>query len=110
MQTEWKFARIAKVIQITMIFIILAAQGKKSEKVIGLDLGADDYVTKPFSPRGLIVKIKAVFRREYRADEPRSITIGKILKIYLDMFEVYGEGKKIELTTSEFKILKLLSS
>lgn len=90
--------------------IILTAKGEESEKVLGLELGADDYVTKPFSPRELVARIKAVLRRELRESGPRSITIGKILTINLDKFEVFVEGKRIDLTTSEFKILKLLAS
>lgn len=90
--------------------IILTAKGEESEKVLGLELGADDYVTKPFSPRELVARIKAVLRREFRESGPRTINIGNILSINLDKFEVYVKGKRVDLTTSEFKILKLLSS
>lgn len=90
--------------------IILTAKIDEADRVIGLELGADDYVTKPFSPRELVARVKAVLRRIYGKEEkPAVITIGDVLSIDLNRMEVYVEGRKIDLTLTEFKILETLS-
>jgi len=89
--------------------IMLTARGDESDKVLGLGLGADDYVTKPFSVKELIARIHAVLRRHELKDTAREITLGPLL-IDLDKHEVACGGEKIELTATEFKILQLLAS
>ncbi|MEJ5286959.1 MAG: Phosphate regulon transcriptional regulatory protein PhoB (SphR) [Candidatus Kapaibacterium sp.] len=88
--------------------IILTARSDEMEKVLGLELGADDYVTKPFSPRELVARVKAVLRRERKEEQPSIIIFGNILKIDLKKFEVFVDNVKVDLTPSEFKILTLL--
>ena len=86
--------------------IILSARGQESDKVLGLELGADDYVSKPFSPNELMMRVKAVLRRTARA-EPEGIKFGQIA-IDFTRYEVTKNGKGIKLTANEFTILKLL--
>ena len=90
--------------------IMLTAKGEEIDKILGLELGADDYVTKPFSPKELVARVKAVLRRHKRKEETQKIEIGNILVIDLQKYHVYVEGKKTELTPTEFKILKILAS
>ncbi len=91
--------------------IMVTAKTDELDVVLGLELGADDYIPKPFSPRELVARIKAVLRREKRKDEqrPKQITIGNVLVIDSSKYEVLAEGKKITLTSTEFMILKLLA-
>jgi DNA-binding response OmpR family regulator len=89
--------------------IMLTARVEETEKVLGLELGADDYVTKPFSPRELVARVRAVLRRHTQKETTNKIEIGNIL-MDLEKHEVEVEGDKIELTSTEFKILQLLST
>ncbi|MCK4252172.1 response regulator transcription factor [candidate division WOR-3 bacterium] len=89
--------------------IMLTAKGHETDKVLGLELGADDYVTKPFSTRELVARVKAVLRRKEQKQEGKKIEIGEVLVINLQKFEVKVNGKRIDLTSTEFKILKTLS-
>jgi len=94
----------------TIPIIMLTARTTEADKVLGLELGADDYVTKPFSPRELVARVKAVLRRKATQDTSKKIKIGDILLIDLDKFEVFVENKKVDLTPTEFRILKILST
>jgi DNA-binding response OmpR family regulator len=89
--------------------IMLTAKGDESDKVVGLELGADDYVTKPFSTKELVARIHAVLRRPAGEGPSRRIVVGPLV-IDLDKFEVTVAGAKVDLTATEFKILQLLSS
>lgn len=89
--------------------IMLTARGDESDKVVGLELGADDYVTKPFSVKELIARIHAVLRRPGGGEASRRIVVGALV-IDLDKFEVTADGVKVELTATEFKILQLLAT
>ncbi|MCM8804785.1 MAG: response regulator transcription factor [Candidatus Omnitrophica bacterium] len=88
--------------------IILTAKGEEVDKILGLELGADDYITKPFSIKEVIARVKAVLRR-YEV-KVNILEIGNIVKVDLDKYEVYVKGEKINLTTTEFNILKILLS
>jgi two-component system phosphate regulon response regulator PhoB/two-component system alkaline phosphatase synthesis response regulator PhoP len=89
--------------------IMLTARGDESDKVVGLELGADDYMTKPFSVKELVARIHAVLRRPGGGETARRIAVGTLV-IDLDKFEVTAEGAKVDLTATEFKILQLLAS
>ena len=89
--------------------IMLTARSDESEKVVGLELGADDYVTKPFSVKELVARIHAVLRRPGGGEAVRRIAVGTLV-IDVDKFEVTAEGAKVDLTATEFKILQLLAS
>jgi len=90
--------------------IMLTAKTAEAEKVLGLELGADDYVTKPFSPRELTARVKAVLRRHEHKMGSKMIEVKDILRIDLEKYEVEVEGRKVDLTPTEFKILNLLAA
>jgi DNA-binding response OmpR family regulator len=92
-----------------MPVIMLTAKGDEADKIVGLELGADDYVTKPFSVKELVARIHAVLRRPAGGEAARRIALGPLV-VDLDKFEAAVGGERIELTATEFKILQLLAS
>ncbi|MBP2026662.1 two-component system alkaline phosphatase synthesis response regulator PhoP [Acetoanaerobium pronyense] len=91
--------------------IMLTAKNMEKDKIIGLELGADDYMTKPFSVKELMARIKAVSRRYSSSDKMPEIKIidEGDLKIDLENYEAFKLDEKIDLTLKEFELLKLLA-
>lgn len=90
--------------------IIMTAKAEESDKILGLELGADDYITKPFSFKELAARIKAVLRRSGPQDLARTIEVGKRLRMDLEKYETRVDGEAVDLTSTEFKILAFLAS
>jgi len=88
--------------------IMLTAKAEQIDKLLGLEMGADDYITKPFSPRELTARVKAVLRRSQRSINRHIVVIGN-LKIDINRFEAYINDYLLSLTTTEYKILLMLS-
>jgi len=88
--------------------IMLTAKSEELDKVLGLEMGADDYITKPFSPRELIARVNAVLRRtKEQPIKEKIITIGE-LEINTDTYQVVKRGKLIKLSATEFRLLLYL--
>ncbi len=87
--------------------IMLTARGEEVDRIVGLELGADDYIVKPFSPRELVLRIHAVLRRTMGVDEsvPRSHLRMDGLSIDTDAHRVEIDGEEAQLTATEFKLL-----
>jgi DNA-binding response OmpR family regulator len=94
----------------TVPVIMVTAKGEEEERIRGLELGADDYVTKPFSPRELVSRVRAVLRRTEISSESTHglIEIDDHLKIDFDRHEVRLEGKLINLRPTEYRLLYYL--
>jgi DNA-binding response OmpR family regulator len=88
--------------------IMLTAKASEADVVVGLEIGADDYIVKPFSPREMVARVKSLLRRvnTKEAKEPK-LEIGPI-SLNSERYEVTVDGKRIDLTTTEFKILEVL--
>lgn len=89
--------------------IMLTAKGEEIDKVLGLEIGADDYITKPFSPRELLARIRARLRRMKPAEEGNELLRGD-LRIDLERFSVAIRGEYVELTPKEFELLRVLAA
>lgn len=90
--------------------IFLTAKGEEIDRVLGLEIGADDYVVKPFSPRELVARVKAVLRRQERAEEKPDVVEAGDVVLDLRTQEVKVRGRPVELSTLEFKLLHYLAS
>ena len=92
----------------TVPILMLTARASEVDKVLGLEMGADDYMTKPFSPRELVARVKAVLRRTYGppADQPHQMYVRGRLQIDYDTYEVKLDGNPLELGLREFELLK----
>ena len=89
--------------------IMLTAKASESDRVVGLELGADDYVTKPFSPRELAARLKAVLRRTAPQQAPPDLLRSGGLTIDLARHEVACDGEPVTLTATEFRLLQFLA-
>ena len=87
--------------------VMLTAKAELSERIIGLELGVDDYITKPFSPRELVLRIQNLLRRLRTAHSTSIVTVDEF-RLDKNNFEVSLHGKRLELTTTEFKLLVAL--
>ncbi len=100
-----------------LIVLLLTARGDITDKVLGLELGADDYITKPFHPKELLARVRAFLRREQQLAKDASLAqkqkvrkLGQALSIDFEAHLVWEQGKRVDLTFAEFSILDLLSS
>jgi len=91
----------------TIPILLLTAKAEPSERIAGLELGIDDYITKPFSPRELVLRIQNVLRRLRPVQNPSLVVVDEFC---LDKanFEISLSGRRLQLTTTEFKLLALL--
>jgi len=90
--------------------IILSARTDESDKLVGLELGADDYLTKPFSPKELVARVRAVLRRATDAAEPSEIIrVGSDVELDVPRMEARFEGRRVDLTKTEFQILSAMA-
>ena len=88
--------------------LMLTAKKEETDRVLGLELGADDYMTKPFSVRELLARVKALLRRTREAGQPSGVVqIGK-LRVDLERYEVFLADKPVSLSSKEFGFLKVL--
>ena len=92
--------------------IILTAREEEEDKILGLEIGADDYITKPFSMRELMARVKANIRRTamVSSSAESSMSAGGALTINTENFQVYKSGRPIELTQREYELLTFLAS
>ena len=94
----------------TMPIVMLTARGDESDKLVGLELGADDYLTKPFSPKELVARVRAVLRRtESAAHHAAVVRVGGDITLDADRMEVTVAGRRVELTSTEFELLMTMA-
>jgi DNA-binding response OmpR family regulator len=91
-----------------MPLIMLTAKATEADRIVGLEMGADDYITKPFSPREVVARVKAVLRRIANQQEQPAVVRSGGLQIDLLGHEVTVDGSRVSLTATEFRILHLL--
>lgn len=88
--------------------VMLTAKGEEVDRIVGLELGADDYIVKPFSPRELVLRVKAILRRGKIEETKKDILTADILTVDIPRHKVTVNEKEVELTPMEFKLLVTL--
>jgi DNA-binding response OmpR family regulator len=87
--------------------IMLSAKGEEIDRIVGLEIGADDYVTKPFSPREVVVRSKKLLKRQYSFEREKKYTLAE-LTVLPDSYEAYIGEQRIKLVSKEFEVLRYL--
>jgi DNA-binding response OmpR family regulator len=106
----YEICRRARAEGVTIPILMLTARGEEGDRVVGLDLGADDYVTKPFSLRELLARVRALLRR---AQPPQTLIDElRVNGVVIDFrkYEATADGRTLELTRREFQLLRVLAS
>lgn len=89
--------------------IMLSARGEELDRIVGLEVGADDYVSKPFSPREVVIRIKKALKRMQPKQGPKELSLAE-LTILPDSYEVYIQGERVEMTSKEIDVLSFMVS
>jgi DNA-binding response OmpR family regulator len=106
----YELCRKLRARNITTPIVMLTARGDEADRIVGLDLGADDYITKPFSVRELLARIRAVLRRaQAQSTLPEELRFGDVI-VDFRRYEARKAGRAVELTRKEFGLLRLLAA
>lgn len=89
--------------------LMLTARDDDTDKIVGLELGADDYVTKPFNPKELVARVRAILRRAGRQQIEGKVIAAGDLRIHLEKREVRVSGQEVHLTPTEFELLRVMA-
>ena len=89
--------------------IMLSAKGEEIDRIVGLEVGADDYVTKPFSPREVVIRSRKLLKRHISAEAEKKFTLGE-LTVLPDSYEAYIGDQRVNLASKEFEVLRYLVS
>ena len=84
--------------------IVLTAKGEEIDRIVGLELGADDYIPKPFSPREVVLRLKALLRRAEGQSDPSRLSVGPMI-LEVEAHRVFVSGNELSLTATEFRLL-----
>jgi DNA-binding response OmpR family regulator len=103
----WEFTRRFRQ-EIDAPIIMLTARVEDLDKILGLELGADDYITKPFSPREVVARVRAVLRRSLQTPDPRGVLRAGDLVLDIENHTVTRAGRDLDLTPTEFSLLAAL--
>lgn len=93
--------------QSDVYIIMLSARGEEIDRIVGLEMGADDYLAKPFSPREVVIRVRKAIRRQYPKPAPKALTLAE-LTVLPDSYEVYIGEEKLQMTSKEIDVLAFM--